>query len=92
MTPSVIKYGKRDIFSLLRYLAVFEFDFSAIKGGFEFSVLFKSICRFRDRRSPVMEVILVLTHSRWWDKAYIPYMEYVVYICFRMSFAYFACQ
>ena len=48
--------------------------------------------RFRDRRSPVMEVILVLTHLRWWDKANIPYMEYVVYICFRMSFAYFACQ
>ena len=47
---------------------------------------------FRDRRSPVMEVILVLTHSRWWDKVNIPYMEYVVYICFRMSFAYFACQ
>ena len=49
-----------------------------------------TIRRFRDRFSPGMEVILVFTHSRWWDKANILYMEYVVYICFRMSFAYFA--
>ena len=27
-----------------------------------------------------MGVILVLTHSHWWDKANTPYMEYVVYI------------
>ena len=45
------------------------------------------ISRFRERRSSVMEVILVLTHSHWWDKANTTYMEYVVYICFRMSFA-----
>ena len=29
----------------------------------------KSIRRFRDRRSSVMEVSLVLTHLHWWDKA-----------------------
>ena len=35
--------------------------------------------RFRNRRSSVMEVSLVLTHLHWWDKANTPYMEYVVY-------------
>ena len=49
-----------------------------------------SIRRFRDRHSSVMEVILVLMHSQWWDKVKTPYMEYVVYICFKISFAYFA--
>ena len=38
----------------------------------------RPIRRFRDIRSSVMEVILVLTHSHWWDKANTPYMEYVV--------------
>ena len=45
-----------------------------------------------DRRSSVMQVILVLTHSHWVGKDNNPYMEYVVYICFKISFAYFACQ
>ena len=34
------------------------------------------ISRFRERRSSVMEVILVLTHSHWWDKANTPYTQF----------------
>ena len=34
----------------------------------------------------------MLTHSHWWDKADTPFMEYVVYICFKISFSYSACQ
>ena len=47
------------------------------------------IRRFRDRFSSVVEIILVLTQ---WDKANTLYIENVVYICFKISFAYFACQ
>ena len=54
--------------------------------------MYAPIRRFRDRRSSVMEVSLVLTHIHWWDKANTPYMAYVVYICFKFSFAYCACQ
>ena len=39
-----------------------------------------------------MEVTLILTHSDWWDKDNTPYMEYVVNICFKISFVYSACQ
>ena len=39
-----------------------------------------------------MQVILVLTHSDWWDKANTLYKEYVVYILFKITFAYFASQ
>ena len=45
------------------------------------------VSMFRDRHSSVIEVILVLTQSHWWDKTNIPRME-----CFKISFAYFACQ
>ena len=48
--------------------------------------------RFRDRLSYVMERILVLMHSQWWDKVNTQYMEYVVYFCFKIFFAYFAFQ
>ena len=48
--------------------------------------------RFWDRRSSAIEVNLVITHSHWLDKANTPYMEYVVYICFKIFFAWFACQ
>ena len=41
------------------------------------------------KHSSVMWVILVLTQSHWWDKANTWYMKYVVYICFKISFAYF---
>ena len=58
----------------------------------ELCVNLNSIRRFRDKHSSVIEVILVLTHSHWWGKADTPYMEYVVYIFFKISFAYFACH
>ena len=37
----------------------------------------QSVRRFRDRRSSVMEEILVTSHTEWLNKAYIPYMEYI---------------
>ena len=39
-----------------------------------------AIRRFRDRCSSVMEEILVLTHSCWWDKANALYKEYDVFL------------
>ena len=37
-------------------------------------------CRFRNRNSSVIEVILMLPHSHWWGKFNTPYMEYVVFL------------
>ena len=42
--------------------------------------------------SSVMEVLLVLKQSHWWDKAYTLYMEPAAYISFKVFFAYFACR
>ena len=48
------------------------------------------IRRNRDRRSFIIEEILMLTHSDFRDKANIRYIEYVVYLSFKPSFNYFA--
>ena len=71
---------------LKSWLNIWQVDFTKLYQ------LVKSIRRFRDRRSSVMEEILVLTHRHWWDKANTPYMEYDVYFSFKISFAFFACQ
>ena len=49
---------------------------------------FPIIWLFQHSCSSVMEEILVLMQLHWWEKPNIPCMEYVVYFCFKIYFAF----
>ena len=80
-----------DYIRLIHTIQIFTIEFSRLTCDYTVTGQGVNIVRvilmvsmFRDRHSSVIEVILVLTQSHWWDKTNIPRME-----CFKNIFCVF---